>query len=101
MGIQCIGLHVAYTGNLAVFIDSYLTNFACGCSHFAVFSYREFISGCMECTVAVYKERHGPIPCHLTYVEIVFGIQCIDIINIGIKSLYLAHSHNASKSECS
>ena len=55
----------------------------------------------MECTVAVYKERHGPIPCHLTYVEIIFGIQCIGINNIGIKSLYLAHSHNASKSKCS
>ena len=55
----------------------------------------------MECAVAVYKERNEPIRCRLTYVEIIFGIQCIDIINIGIKSLYLAHSHNASKSKCS
>ncbi len=101
MGIQCIGLDVAYTGNLAVFIDSYLTNFACGCSHFAVFIYREFIIGCMEITGAVYNERKGPIGCLRTYYQIIFGIQCIDSINIDIKSLYLAHSHNASKSKCS
>ena len=38
----------------------------------------------MECTVAVYKERIEPIPCHPTYCEIILGIQCIDISNIGI-----------------
>ena len=41
----------------------------------------------MECTVAVYKERHVPILCHLTYVEIIFGIQCIGINNIGINRI--------------
>ena len=43
------------------FFDRDSADFACGCGYLAVFSYREFISGCLECTVAVYKERHGPI----------------------------------------
>ena len=56
----------------------------------------------MECTVAVYKELIEPISCYPTYYEIIIGIQCIDSINIGIRScLCLAHSHNASKSQCS
>ena len=38
----------------------------------------------MECTVAVYIERIEPIPCHPTYCEFIFGIQCIGISNIGI-----------------
>ena len=96
---QC-GIFIEY----AIF-QNYVADFACGCGYFAVFIYREFLSGCMERTVAVYKERHGPIPCHLTYVEIIFGIQCIGINSIGINSsircLCLAHSHNASKSKCS
>ena len=99
--VQYIGLDGVCTGNVAFIIDSYLTNFSCSCGYFAVFSYREFISGCMKCTVAVYKELIEPIRCYPTYCEIIIGIQCIDSINIGIKSLYLAHSHNASKSKCS
>ena len=101
--VQCIGLDGVCTGNVAFIIDSYLTNFACGCGYFAVCIYREFIIGCMEITGAVYNERKGPIGCLRTYYQIIFGIQCIGINNIGIdiRCLYLAHSHNASKSKCS
>ena len=100
--VQGIGLDGVYTGNVAFFIDSYLTKFSgirsdlavatvciayeklaitqCGitdvyailqnyvaCGYVAVFIYNQFAAGCIECTVAVYKERHGPIVCHLTY----------------------------------
>ncbi len=92
---QC-GIFIEY----AIF-QNYVADFAFGCGYFAVFIYREFIIGCMEITGAVYNERKGPIGCLRTYYQIIFGIQCIDSINIDIKSLYLAHSHNASKSKCS
>ncbi len=58
---QC-GIFIEY----AIF-QNYVADFAFGCGHFAVFIYREFIIGCIEITGAVYKERHGPILCHLTY----------------------------------
>ena len=69
------------------FFDLDSADFSVGCSHFAVFIYREVIIGCIEGTVAVYKEWHVPILCHLTYVEIIFGIQCIGINNIGINRI--------------
>ena len=89
-------------------IDRDSADFSAGCFHVTVFIHGEVIIGCIECTVAVYKERHEPIPCHLTHGEIIFGIQCIGINNTGIDSsgidircLCLAHSHEASKSQCS
>ena len=50
------------TGEYAI-IQNYVADFACGCGYFAcgyvaVFIYREFIIGSIECAVVVYKERH-------------------------------------------
>ena len=48
-------------------IDRDSADFAAGCFHVTVFIHGEIIIGCIECTVTVYKERHEPIPCQLTY----------------------------------
>ena len=117
--VQCVGLNGVYTGNVAFFIDSYLTKFSgfrsdlavvavciaykqltvtqCGitgeyaiiqnyvaCGYVAVFIYNQFAAGCIECTVAVYKERHSSVFCHSTYGQIVFGIQYIGLNGVCI-----------------
>ena len=95
------------TGVYAI-LQNYVADFACGCGYFAVFIYREFIIGCIECAAAVYKERHDAVWICSTYGQVVFCVQCIglnpigiDVIGSDIRCLYLAHSHNASKSKCS
>ena len=50
------------TGEYTI-IQNYVADFAFGCGYFAygyvaVFIYSEFIIGCIECAVVVYKERH-------------------------------------------
>ena len=122
--VQCIGLDGVYTGNVAFFIDGYLTkfsgfrsdlavvavciayiqltvtqcgifieyaifqnyvaDFAFGCGYFAVFIYNQFAVCSIECAVAVYEERHGPIYIRSAYGQIVFGIQCIGLNGVCI-----------------
>ena len=96
-----------YAGNLAFFIDSYLTKFSgfrsdlavvatciayeqlaikqfgitgeyaifqnyVACGYVAVFIYNQFAVGSIECAVAVYEERHGPVWICSTYGQVVF-----------------------------
>ena len=64
-------------------IDRDSADFACGCSYFAVFIYHQFAVGSIECTVAVYEERHGAVFICSTYGQVVFCIQCIGLDRIG------------------
>ena len=64
--------------------------FICICSYLfdffqlAYIIYNQFAAGCIECTVAVYKERHNSVFCHSTYGQIVFGIQYIGLNGVCI-----------------
>ena len=71
------------TGEYTV-IQYYVTDFAFGCGYFAVFIYNQFAVGSIECAVAVYEERHGPIYICSAYGQIVFGIQCIGLNGVCI-----------------
>ena len=66
------------TGVYAI-LQNYVADFACGCGYFAVFIYREFIIGCIECAAAVYKERHDAVWICSTYGQVVFCVQCIGL----------------------
>ena len=95
------------TGEYAIF-QNYVADFAFGCGYFAVFIYNQFAVGSIECAVTVYEERHAAAWICSAYGQVVFGVQCIglnpigiDVIGSDIHCLYLAHSHNASKSKCS
>ena len=66
------------TGEYAI-IQNYVA-----CGYVAVFIYNQFAAGCIECTVAVYKERHNSVFCHSTYGQIVFGIQYIGLNGVCI-----------------
>ena len=71
------------TGIYAI-LQYYVADFACGCGYFAVFIYNQFAVGSIECAVAVYEERHGPIYICSAYGQIVFGIQCIGLNGVCI-----------------
>ena len=75
---QC-GIFIEY----AIF-QNYVADFAFGCGYFAVFIYNQFAVGSIECAVAVYEERHGPIYICSAYGQIVFGIQCIGLNGVCI-----------------
>ena len=122
--VQCVGLDGVYTGNVAFFIDGYLTkfsgfrsdlavvavciayeqfcvtqcgvtgiyailqyyvaDFACGCDYFTVFIYGEVVVCTIECTVAVYEERHNTVFICSTYGQVVFCVQ-----GVGLNIVYL------------
>ena len=42
------------------------------CGYVAVFIYHQFAVGSIECTVAVYEERHGAVFICSTYGQVVF-----------------------------
>ncbi len=71
------------TGIYAV-LQNYVADFAFSCGYFAVFIYNQFAVGSIECAVAVYEERHGPIYICSAYGQIVFGIQCIGLNGVCI-----------------
>ena len=54
------------------------------CGYVAVFIYNQFAAGCIECTVAVYEERHGAVFICSTYGQVVFGVQCV-----GLNGVYI------------
>ena len=71
------------TGVYAV-LQNYVADFACGCSYFAVFIYGEVVVCSIECTIAVYEERHNTVFICSTYGQVVFGIQCIGLNGVCI-----------------
>ena len=75
---QC-GIFIEY----AIF-QNHVADFAFGCGYFAVFIYNQFAVCSIECAVAVYEERHGPIYICSAYGQIVFGIQCIGLNGVCI-----------------
>lgn len=45
---------------------------------------KKIAAGCIECTVAVYEERHGAVFICSTYGQVVFGVQCV-----GLNGVYI------------
>ena len=71
------------TGEYAIF-QNYVADFAFGCGYFAcgyvaVFIYNQFAVGSIECTVAVYEERHAAVWICSTYGQVVFCVQYIGL----------------------
>ena len=66
------------TGIYAV-LQNYVADFACSCGYFAVFVYGEVVVCTIECTVAVYEERHNTVFICSTYGQVVFCVQCIGL----------------------
>ena len=65
-------------------VQYYVADFACSCGYFAVFIYGEVIVCCVECAVAVYKERHDAICICSTYGQVIFCVQ-----SIGLNGVYI------------
>ena len=70
------------TGIYAV-LQNYVADFACSCGYFAVFVYGEVVVCTIECTVAVYEERHNTVFICSTYGQVVFCVQ-----GIGLEGVY-------------
>ena len=66
--------------------QNYVADFACSCGYFAVFVYGEVVVCTIECTVAVYEERHNTVFICSTYGQVVFCVQCI-----GLEGVYTSN----------
>ena len=88
--IQLTVTQCGITGEYAI-IQNYVA-----CGYVAVFIYNQFAAGCIECTVAVYEERHNSVFCHSTYGQIVFGIQYIGLNGVCIYIRCRISSHRRS-----
>ena len=66
------------TGEYTI-LQYYVADFACSCGYFAVFIYGEVVVCTIECTVAVYEERHNTVFICSTYRQVVFCVQCIGL----------------------
>ena len=71
------------------FICGYLAEFSFGSNQFAVFVYNQFAVCCIECAVAVYKERYGAVFVCSTYGQVVFCVQRVGLNEISLNRVYI------------